>query len=143
MLDPYRACLGLAKRRRRARRGRCTSNRRCSGYRARRQSVEVGRRAARIDAGTVIVATGDPTADFRALRRHVTPLHRYFVLTEPLSGRHAPRQIGARVALRDRRDPPHEIRWTQDDRLLVAGADQPRVSRPPRVRRRWCSAPVN
>ena len=76
----------------------------------------------------VVVATGDPTADFRALRRHVTPVERYFVLTEPLPAAMR-RSIGAHTALRDRRDPPHEIRWTRDDRLLVSGADQPRPAR--------------
>lgn len=125
-LDPYRACLGFA--RAATERGALLYERSAvQRIRARRHSVEVRTAAGSIDAGTVIIATGDPTADFRALRRHVRPLHRYFVLTDVIPPA-IRRQIAARIAIRDRRDPPHEIRWTKDDRLLVAGADQPRVS---------------
>jgi len=79
---------------------------------------------AAIRTTAVVVATGSATQEFRALRRHFKRRERYVVLTEPMP---LPmrRAIGPRDAtISDTRTPQHRIRWTRDDRILIAGADQ-------------------
>ena len=76
-----------------------------------------------IRAGRVVVATGMPTPLFKALARHVWFRSAYLVLTEPVPAkiRH---QLGKRASVvRDLADPPHVVRWIDDERLLVMGAD--------------------
>jgi glycine/D-amino acid oxidase-like deaminating enzyme len=126
-LDPYRACLGLAAaaatrsaaifERSPVKRIKTTSS-----------GVEVTAEGGRVRAGTVIVATGAPLADLRALRRHLRPEHGYAVVTAPLpSG--VRQQLGPRTAaLRDDASPPHFLRWLRDDRVLFWGADQAPVA---------------
>ncbi|MGH8714769.1 MAG: NAD(P)/FAD-dependent oxidoreductase, partial [Casimicrobiaceae bacterium] len=71
----------------------------------------------------VIVATGGPTTLFRALQRHFWFRSTYLVLTAPVPVK-IRRQLGLRRAvLRDMAAPPHIIRWLNDERLLVNGAD--------------------
>jgi glycine/D-amino acid oxidase-like deaminating enzyme len=71
----------------------------------------------------VIVATGGPTALFRALRRHFWFRSTYLALTSPVPAT-IRRALGTRAAvLRDMAAPPHIVRWLDDERLLVNGAD--------------------
>jgi glycine/D-amino acid oxidase-like deaminating enzyme len=121
--DPYRACIGLAAAA--AARG-ATIHERTTVRRVRagRKSVEVRTEGGAISAESVIVATGGPIDDLRALRRHFRPQQTYALVTEPLPAG-VRRVVGRRnAALRDSATPPHVLRWMKDDRLLFSGADQ-------------------
>jgi glycine/D-amino acid oxidase-like deaminating enzyme len=130
-IDPYRACVGLAA----AAVDRGASIHEGSAarrIRARRKQVEVTTERGTIAADAVIVATESPVPDLRALRRHLRPLHSYYVVTEPLPAA-VRREVGLRgAALRDGAMPPHVLRWLEDDRVLFSGADQP--AQPERAR---------
>jgi glycine/D-amino acid oxidase-like deaminating enzyme len=94
--------------------------------RVRRRDVEIHLDAGVLAAQTVIVCTGEPTALFRPLRRHFDLETSYVVLTDrlPAAMRKA---IGARPGiLTDAEIPPHVVRWTADEQLVVMGGDQPR-----------------
>lgn len=100
----------------------------------RRKHVEVHVDGSLLAAETVIVCTGEPTELFRSLKRHVRFDQRYAALTGKVPSA-VRRQIAARARLlTDTEAPPHLVRWTADDRLVVAGADQPRP--PARLRDR-------
>ena len=126
-LDPYRACIGLASAA--ATRGAVIHEKSpVRRIRAGRKNVEVATASGTIRAETVLVATAAPLADLRALRRHLKPVHRYTVVTEPLPPA-VRRDVGRRAsALRDTSTPPHLLRWLKEDRALFSGADQPHVS---------------
>jgi glycine/D-amino acid oxidase-like deaminating enzyme len=122
-IDPYRACLGLAAAA--VRRGAIIHERTTvRRVRAGRKSVEIRTDGGAITAESVVIATGGPTGDLGALRRHFRPQETYALVTEPLPAG-VRRLVGSRdAALRDSVDPPHVLRWMKDDRLLVSGADQ-------------------
>ena len=127
-LDPYRACLGLA-----------ATAKKKGGVLFERTAVNTVRPGPKdvtieVDGGivraqTVIVttgtlATGTATTEFKQLRRHFKPRETYLVLTEVMPPAMR-RKMGERtLTLRDTRAPRHRIRWTDDDRILVGGADQ-------------------
>jgi glycine/D-amino acid oxidase-like deaminating enzyme len=125
--DPYRATLGLAAAA--AARGaiiheRTTVRRVAAG----RKSVEVRTESGAITAESVIIATGGPIDDLRALRRHFRPHQAYALATAPLPAA-VRRLVGDRqAALRDSAMPPHVLRWMNDDRVLFSGADQDPVA---------------
>lgn len=126
--DPYRACVGLAAAA--VSRGAALFERsQVVRIKSGRKSVEVVTKNGTIRGDTVIVASGvSAIADLRALRRHLHPRHGYGVVTEPLPAA-VRRQIGARAAsLREADTPPRFVRWLKDDRILIAGADQPPVA---------------
>jgi len=80
-----------------------------------------------VTAGTVVLATGHPSKEFRSLWRHFKPMHTYVVQTESMPAAMR-RAVGRRAALlRDTEEPPRFLRWTRDDRIIFAGADQPAV----------------
>jgi glycine/D-amino acid oxidase-like deaminating enzyme len=121
--DPYRACLGLAAAAS-ARGATFHENAPVRKVRAARRLVEVVTGNGIIQAKTVIVSTGMPSALFPPLRRHFTARDTYQVLTEvmPPSVR---RQVGlATATIRDMHVPAHRLRWTADHRALIAGAEQ-------------------
>jgi glycine/D-amino acid oxidase-like deaminating enzyme len=126
-LDPYRACLGLAA----AAAARGAAIFESSGVRrlrAGRKGVELVTAGGSICVDTVIVTASLSVPELRQLRRHLAPRDSYAAITEPLP---APvrRELGQRAAsIRDWGRPPHFIRWLKDDRVLIAGADQPRVA---------------
>jgi glycine/D-amino acid oxidase-like deaminating enzyme len=122
-IDPYRACVGLAAAA--AARG-ATLHERTTvrRVRARRRFVEVRTESGTVTAEAVIIATGGPIDDLRALRRHFRPHQAYALVTEPLPAS-VRRLVGSRkAALRDSATPPHVLRWMKDDRLFFSGADQ-------------------
>jgi glycine/D-amino acid oxidase-like deaminating enzyme len=85
-----------------------------------------------IRTSRVILATGVPTALCRSLVRHFWFKTRYCALTARVP---APlrRQLGIRTAVvRDCAEPAHVVRWVDDERLFVMGADA--VSPPERQR---------
>ena len=140
VLDPYRACIGLAAAA--ASKGaqvyeRTTARR----IRAGRKSVEIKTDGGSVTADAVIIATGGLPDDLRALRRHFAPTQSYAVVTESLPAA-VRKELGKRAsALRDASEPPHLLRWLKQDRVLVSGADQPPV--PPRLREKTIGARAN
>lgn len=122
-LDPYRACVGLslAARKRGAAFAERTPVRKVT-FGAR--GVEVTGDDLLIRATTAIVTTGTATAEFKPLKRHFDRRERYFVLTEPVPAAVRKQVLPQALTLRDTHEPRHRLRWTSDNRLLVAGADQ-------------------
>ena len=130
-LDPYRACLGLASAA--SGRGAALFERSpVTRIRTAPRHVDVTTAGGTVRAEAVLIATGAPLPDLRALRRHFRPEQGYAVVTEPLPAA-VRRQIGKRTAaLRDGATPPHFLRWLKEDRVLFSGAEQSPV--PPRAR---------
>ncbi len=130
-LDPYRACVALAAAA--AARGSALYERSpVQRIGATRKYVDVTSGGSTIRADAVVIATGAPLPDLRALRRHLKAQHSYAVVTEPLPAA-VRRAVGSRSAsLRDADAPPHFVRWLRDDRVLFSGGDQPEV--PARLR---------
>ena len=121
-IDPYRACVGLAEAA--IKRGaafyekspvrRITFN---------RKIADVHTAGGKIRTRKVIIATGTPTMLFKSLRRHFWFRTTYLALTAPIHAkiRH---QLGQRkTVVRDSADPYHVVRWLDDERLMVMGAD--------------------
>src|SRR5206468_1262809 len=78
-----------------------------------------------IRADRVVVATGVPTGLCKSLIRHFWFQTTYLAMTErvPVKMR---QPLGRReTVVRDVSEPPHVVRWVDDDRLLVASADAP------------------
>ena len=122
VVDPYRAALGLAQAA--AARG-ATIYERTAARRVtfNRKIADVFTAAGAIRARRVVVATGVPTTLYRQLQRHFWFRSSYLVLTErvPASVR---KTLGRREqVLRDSSEPRHVVRWVDDERLLVSGAD--------------------
>ena len=125
-LDPYRACLGLAAAAS-ARGAALFEHSPVTRIRTASHHVDVTTAGGTVRAEAVLIATGAPLPDLRALRRHFRPEQGYAVVTEPLPAA-VRRQAGKRTsALRDGTTPPHFLRWLKEDRVLFAGADQPPV----------------
>jgi glycine/D-amino acid oxidase-like deaminating enzyme len=123
VIDPYRSSIGLAQAA--LRRGaRIAERTPLKKVRVRKEDVEVLVEGGLIRAETVIVTTGTATPEFKPLRRHFKRREAYLVLTEPMPAAMR-KQVGRRdVTWRDTWVPRHRVRWTRDDRILVAGADQ-------------------
>jgi glycine/D-amino acid oxidase-like deaminating enzyme len=123
LLDPYRACLGLASAA--ARRGATFFEQsRVKKVRVGRRNVEIVVDGGLVKAGTVIVATGSATPEFRPLRRHFKMREVYHALTEPMPAA-IRKQVGNRsVTVRDSEGAGRRVVWTPDGRLLVLGGDQ-------------------
>jgi glycine/D-amino acid oxidase-like deaminating enzyme len=130
-LDPYRACLGLAA----AARERGVQFFEHSPVKKitfGRKAVDVRTAGGTIRAEQVVVATGVPTALFASLQRHFWFRSAYLALTGRVPAK-IRQQLGTRATVvRDSADPPHVVRWVDDERLLVMGAD--RESPPDRLR---------
>ena len=122
VLDPYRACLGLAAAA--ADRGATLfEHSAVKKVTFTRKIVDIFTAGGTIRANRVVVATGVPTPLFKSLVRHFWLRTAYVALTEPVPAK-IRQQLGRRASvLRDSAVPPHLIRWVGDDRLLVAGAD--------------------
>lgn len=122
-LDPYRACIALA-RGAEARGADIHEQSTVRRVRAGRYKVEIQLERGVVRADAVVIATGAPIQDLRALRRHLDARQHYTVLTEPMPAA-VKREVGRRAAaLRDTASPPHLLRWTRDDRILFSGAEQ-------------------
>jgi glycine/D-amino acid oxidase-like deaminating enzyme len=122
-IDPYRACLGLAaaadergaKVFERSPVRRITFN---------RKIADVFTAGGSIRTRKVIIATGLPTPQLhKSLRRHFWFRTAYAALTDPVPAK-VRHQLGKRATIvRDSADPYHVVRWLDDERLMVMGAD--------------------
>jgi glycine/D-amino acid oxidase-like deaminating enzyme len=121
-VDPYRACLGII----RAAVDRGAAVHEHSVVRRitfTRRIAEVFTAGGAIRTRRVVIATGMPGAIFKSLARHFWFHTRYFAMTAPVPAQ-IRGQLGARKSIvRDLARPPHVLRWVDDDRLLVAGAE--------------------
>jgi glycine/D-amino acid oxidase-like deaminating enzyme len=121
-IDPYRACVGLAEAA--AKRGVAIFEQ--SPVRSitfNRKIADVHTAGGTIRARKVIIATGTPTMLFKSLRRHFWFRTTYLALTAPIHAK-IRRQLGRRKTIvRDSADPYHVVRWLDDERLMVMGAD--------------------
>ncbi len=131
VLNPYRACLGLAA---------AAADRGATIFeRSPVRKIKFGRRkadvitaAGSIRADRVVIATGLPTPLFKSLVRHFWFRTTYLAMTERVPAR-IRQQLGGRAAVvRDLAEPWHLVRWVDEERLVVAGADMPS---PPAVQR--------
>ena len=87
------------------------------------KSVLVQTEGGTIGADRVVVATGRPTPLYKALMRHFWPQRSFFALTDRIPAK-VRRTLGRpSLVVRDAAEPPHHLRWFDEDRLLVAGAD--------------------
>ena len=122
MLDPYRASIGLAAAA--AARGAKIFER--SAVRKitfGRRNADVTTTGGSIRTARVIVATGMPGMLFKSLRRHFWFRTNYVTMTARVPAK-IRQQLGDRGAvLRDLSEPSHVVRWADDDRMIVAGAD--------------------
>jgi glycine/D-amino acid oxidase-like deaminating enzyme len=123
MLDPYRACLGMAAAAR-SRGARFFEKSRVTKIRAGAKQVEVALESGLVHARTVIVCTGMATPEFKPLRRHFKPREQYFVVTEPVVAAVRKHLPSREVTIGDTSSPQHQVRWTRDLRLVVTGAAQ-------------------
>ena len=130
-LDPHRACLGLAAAAK-SRGAAFFERSRATQVRAAAKHVEIEVAGGLVRAQTVIVCTGTATSEFKPLRRHFKPREQYFVVTEPVPAAIRKQLAGRDVTISDTESPRHQVRWTRDDRLLVAGATQDET--PPKKR---------
>jgi glycine/D-amino acid oxidase-like deaminating enzyme len=94
--------------------------------RVRRRDVELHVEGGVVMAATVIICTGEPTDLFRSLKRHVRLDERYAVVTDRLPAALRKRLNVSAPLLTDTDTPPHVVRWMDDGRVVIAGADQPR-----------------
>jgi glycine/D-amino acid oxidase-like deaminating enzyme len=125
-INPYRATLGFAAAA--AHRGALIFEKsavRKIGFN--RKDAEVFTSAGSFRTRRVVVATAMPTSMlFRSLARHFWFKSSYLALTDPVPAKIRNR-LGKRSAvIRDTAVPAHVLRWVDDERLLIAGADGPR-----------------
>ena len=125
-IDPYRAAIGLAAAAA-ARNAHIFEQTPVKKTTFTRKHADIVTDAGRIRVSRIIVATGVPTALFGSLRRHFWFKSAYLALTDPVPAR-VRQHLGNRTAvLRDGSAPPHVVRWVDDERLLISGADGPVV----------------
>ena len=98
------------------------------------KGVQVRAAGGVIDAQAVVIATGTPGPLVPQLRRHFIVRDTYLVVTDAMPAAMR-RGVGQRTStLMEDDDPARTVRWLKDDRVMIAGGDQP--SQPPRVRER-------
>lgn len=137
-VDPYRACLALARGARAA--GAVLFERSpVTRIEPTRDGVTLTLERGSVAADWAVVATGYATEDFKPLAGRFAMMNTYVVATPRLPAA-ARRRIGlGDVMLWDTDRPYHYLRWTPDHRLLFGGLDRPRVpraTRPAALRRR-------
>jgi glycine/D-amino acid oxidase-like deaminating enzyme len=132
-IDPYRACIGISAAA--AARGAALYERSAvKRIKPSSRHVEITTDGGSIRADAVVIATGAPLSDLRALRRHLVPTSLYGTVTEPLPPA-VRRQVGRRgSAVEDFAEPFRLARWLAEDRVMIRGGRQPEV--PARLRDR-------
>ena len=124
-VDPCKACIGLlrAAERHGARVFEESCVRRIDTD---RRQVVLRTRGGTLRANTVVVATGYATPEFKPLAGRFRLLHTYVVATGRIPAAIRRRLGLGDVMLWDTERPYHYARWT-DGRLLLGGADRPRL----------------
>jgi len=130
-IDPYRACLGLAAAAL-ERGARLFEHSAAQRIHFGRKDVTIFTPEGTIRAGRVVIATGMPTALFKALQRHFWFRTSYHVLSERVPAKTRALLGGRATIVRDAAAPPHVVRWVGDEQILVSGADGEEA--PPRRR---------
>jgi len=127
-IDPYRASVGLAAAAA-ARGAEIFERSEVRRITFTRKHADVILANGTIRTRRVVVATGMPTATlFRSLARHFWFRSTYLVLTDAVPAR-VRQQLGSRSSVvRDLAEPPHVVRWVDDNQALIAGADSERVA---------------
>jgi glycine/D-amino acid oxidase-like deaminating enzyme len=123
VLDPYAACIGLARAAVRNR-ARFYEKSPVEKIEFGDKDVRVTLRSGTITASVVIVTTGTATTLFKPLRRHFERRERYAVLTEPVPAAVRKQLFGDDLVLRVERASAMQLRWTSDHRLVISGGDQ-------------------
>jgi glycine/D-amino acid oxidase-like deaminating enzyme len=120
--DPYRAAIGLAAAA--VERGtQCFERSVVRKITFTRKAADVHLSSGSIHAQRVVIATGSPTGLFKGLRRHFWFDVGYLTVTGPIPAK-IRQGLGTRATIvRDLARPPHTVRWIDDERLLVMGAD--------------------
>jgi glycine/D-amino acid oxidase-like deaminating enzyme len=122
VLDPYRACLGLAAAAA-ARGAKIFERTPVRKIKFDRRRAEVITAGGTIRANRVVIATGVPTLLSKSLIRHFWFRTSYFAMTDRVSAK-IRQLLGRRQSVvRDWSEPSHVVRWVDDERLLVSGAD--------------------
>jgi glycine/D-amino acid oxidase-like deaminating enzyme len=122
VLDPYRAAVGLAAAA--VDRGAKIFERSSvKKIKFTRRNATVLTAGGSIRADRVVVATGMPTMLFKSLRRHFWFRTAYVAMTERVSAKIRNQLERRGVVVRDLAHPPHIVRWVDDERLLITGAD--------------------
>jgi glycine/D-amino acid oxidase-like deaminating enzyme len=125
-VDPVRLCHGLA-RAAAARGAGIFESSPVIKISATRRGVDVVTSHATLSAEAVVLATGEPTREFRALARHFDRRESYAVMTAPLPAAVRKAIRDHDIVLQDGGDPPHRLYWSGDERIIWSGADQPRT----------------
>lgn len=122
-VDPYRACVGVA--RLAAIAGASISeNTELSRVKVRRHGVEAATGGAIISASAVVFATRTPGPGLRALDRHFWTEERYGVALPEMTAA-AQKRLGlGNLVVQDLGAPPHTWRWAPQGSLLFSGAAQ-------------------
>jgi glycine/D-amino acid oxidase-like deaminating enzyme len=128
-VDPYRACLGLARAAQRAG-AQLFARSHVKRTRSSSASVRLVLERGSITAGRVVIATGYATPEFKPLAGRFRMLSTYVIATARLP-RKLRREMGlGDVMLWDTHRPYHYARWMPDGRLLFGGRDRPASTRP-------------
>jgi glycine/D-amino acid oxidase-like deaminating enzyme len=121
-LDPFRAAIGLV-RAAEERGAQLFERSPAKRIKFSRRFVDVVTSDGSIRARRVVVATGVPDALFAALQRHFWFNSRFLTLTDSIPAKIRKLLGGRQTVVKDVASPPHVVRWVDDDRLLVCGAD--------------------
>jgi glycine/D-amino acid oxidase-like deaminating enzyme len=130
-IDPYRAAVGLAAAAA-ARGARLLEGSPAKRIKFGRRWVDVTTAGGTLRAGRVVIATGTPTSLFASLARHFWYKSSFLALTDRVPAKVRPHLGRGAMVVRDSATPPHVIRWVDDTRLLISGADRDPI--PPRLR---------
>ena len=121
-IDPYRACIGLAEAAE-ERGAKIFEKSPVKRVTFNRKIADVYTAGGKIRTRKVIVATGTPTMLYKSLRRHFWFRTAYLALTDKVPAK-IRKQLGKRkTVVRDSAEPYHVVRWLDDERLMVMGAD--------------------
>jgi glycine/D-amino acid oxidase-like deaminating enzyme len=126
-VDPYRACLALARGARREGAS-VFAHSRVRRIRTSTTGVQLELSRGRVTASHVIVATGYATPDFKPLAGRFRMFNTYVIATPRLAARTRASVGLGDVMLWDTERPYHYARWTPDGRLIFGGRDRPHKS---------------
>jgi glycine/D-amino acid oxidase-like deaminating enzyme len=125
-VDPYRACLGIA-RHLRPDRVKVFERTRVKRVRGSARGVTIELEDGQVRAAWAVIATGYATPEFKPLAGRFRMSKTYVIATAPID-RRAHRNLGSGAMWWDTETPYHYSRWTPDRRILFGGRDLPQRS---------------